>query len=261
MTPEQDLKSCCARLYESDIVRLLLGESFHPGGLKLTSRVGELLKLQPHSRVLDVACGKGTSAIHIAETFGSEVVGVDYSADSVQQANESADERGVADRAQFRRGDSERLPFDDGSFDAIICECAFCTFPDKAMAAAEFARVLKPGGRVGLSDITRVRELPPQLNTLMAWLACIADARPAGEYTSLLEVAGLRPDCIEVCDDALVEMVRQIQGKLLGLEIAVGLKKLELPGVDFSNAKELAGAVLSAVRQRQLGYAIVTAIK
>lgn len=264
MNPEQpsiDLKSCCARLYESDFVRLLLGESFHPGGLKLTSRLGELLKLARHARVLDVACGKGASAIHIAETFGCEVSGLDYSEGNVQQATESARERGIDTRVQFRRGDSEQLPFDDASFDAIICECAFCTFPDKGAAAREFFRVLKPEGRVGLSDITRAHEPPPDLNTLMAWIACIADAQPAQDYAQLLTGAGFRPDCIEGHDDALREMVQQIRMKLLGLEIAVGLKKIELPDVNLTSAKQLAASALHAVSQRQLGYAIMTAMK
>jgi hypothetical protein len=69
VSSEQDLKSCCAPLYESDFVRLLLGGSFHPGGLKLTTRLGQLLKLGEHSQVLDVACGKGASAILLADTF------------------------------------------------------------------------------------------------------------------------------------------------------------------------------------------------
>lgn len=261
MTPRDDVKSCCARLYESDFVRLLLGESFHPGGLKLTSRIGDLLKLAPDSRVLDVACGKGASAIHIGETFGCEVLGVDYSEENAKYANEWAQQRGMSERVRFERGDSERLFFNNASFDAIICECAFCTFPDKAAAAREFGRVLKPGGRVGLSDITRARELPPELKTLMAWVACIADARPAQEYAQLLAGAGFEADCIEAHDEALAEMVRQIRMKLLGLEIAVGLEKLKLPDMDLAAAKQLAASALQAVSRRQLGYAIVAAVK
>jgi hypothetical protein len=112
-----------------------------------------------------------------------------------------------------------------------------------------------------LSDIVRVPDLPPELNTLMSWLACIADAKPAEEYTALLTAAGFKQDRIEACDGALVEMVHQIQGKLLGLEIAMNLKKLELPGVDLGVAKGVASAALDAIRQGQIGYAMITAIK
>jgi hypothetical protein len=65
-----EVKQCCANLYESDFAKLLLGESFHPGGLKLTERLGQLLQLSPHSRVLDVASGTGISPFALAETFG-----------------------------------------------------------------------------------------------------------------------------------------------------------------------------------------------
>jgi arsenite methyltransferase len=253
-----ELKTCCARLYESDYVKLLLGDSFHPGGTRLTERLGEALHLGPTSRVLDVASGQGTSAFFLAKRFGCEVVGVDYGADMVRRAAETAEAEGLADRVRFERGDAERLPFDDGSFDAIVCECAFCTFPEKAAAASEFARVLKPGGRVGLSDLTRAAELPKELDTLLAWVACIADAQPIERYATFLEGAGFRIEHAEPHDDALEEMVNQIRAKLFGAELLVGLKKLELPGVDFAEAKEMARTALEAIKAGKLGYAVVT---
>lgn len=254
-----EVKSCCARLYESDFVRLLLGESFHPGGPKLTSRLGKLLGLGPDSRVLDVACGNGASAIHIAETFGSEVTGLDYSEENVKKASELAVNRGIGRRAHFEQGDSERMPFQDGSFDAIICECAFCTFPDKAAAAHEFFRVAMPGGHVGLSDITRAEALPPELNTLISWVACIADAQPAAAYARLLRDAGFRTDAIENHDSALKDMVHRLRIRLLGIEIGVALQKINLPSVDLKAAKDLSASSLHAISQHQLGYALITA--
>ncbi len=260
-TARQDLKSCCAQLYEQDFVRLLLGDSFHPGGLALTTELGQALNLEPGLRVLDVASGTGTSALHVAETFDCEVVGVDYGADNVRMANEEAAARGLSGRVQFQQGDSELLPFEDASFDAIICECAFCTFPDKAKAGAQFHRVLRRGSRLGLSDITRSDTLPEALDSLMAWVACIADARPVDGYTEMLQAAGFRMDSVTAHDDALTQMVNQIRGKLLGLEIAVGLKKIDLDGVDFTSAKHMAKAALEAINAGQLGYALITATR
>jgi len=75
---QERVKQCCAQLYESDLAKLLLGDSFHPGGVRLTERLGEILGLGPLSRVLDVASGEGTSAIFLAEHFGCQVLGVDY---------------------------------------------------------------------------------------------------------------------------------------------------------------------------------------
>ncbi len=252
-----ELKSCCAAVYQSDFARMLLGNSFHPGGLNLTRRLGAVLELKPGMRVLDVASGKGESAIFLAQQFGCEVVGIDFGAANVQDAEERATAGGVAGLATFQEGDAERLAFSAASFDAVICECAFCTFPDKKSAAAEFARVLRPGGRVGISDLTRTGELPKELEGLLAWVACIADARPVSEYVDYLEDAGFTAIQVEPHDAALREMVRDIQGRLMGVEIAAKLKKVPLDGIDFSEARSLARAAAEAVRTRKLGYGLI----
>jgi ubiquinone/menaquinone biosynthesis C-methylase UbiE len=252
-----DIKTCCATLYESDFARMLLGDSFHPGGLRLTERLGEKLGLGPGMRVLDVASGKGESAIFLARRFGSEVVGIDYGPENVKQAEARATEAGVGLLVRFRQGDAEKLGFPNASFDAVLCECAFCTFPDKEVAAAEFARVLRPGGRIGLSDLTRLAKLPEELQGLLAWVACIADARPVEEYVGYIEAAGIRNVEVETHDEALAELVRNIQGKLLGAELMSKLKKLDLEGIDFAKARVLARAASEAVRTHRLGYALV----
>lgn len=260
-TQTTDLKTCCAALYESEWVKLLVGDSFHPGGLALTERLGHLLALQPGHRVLDVAAGQGTSALFLAGHFGCEVVGVEYGAAAVREATRQAEEAGLNRLVRFIRGDAEQLRFDDNSFDAVICECAFCTFPDKTAAAAEFARVLRPGGQVGLSDLTRSGPLPEDLAGLLAWVACIADARPVEEYKAYLEQAGLTVTHIEAHNAALSKLVRDTRTKLLGAELLVKLKKLALPpGLEFDQAKALARRAAEAVREGKLGYALITAI-
>ena len=261
MSAPDTLKQCCARLYESDFARLLLGDSFHPGGTRLTERLGELLGLDAQSRVLDIASGTGTSALFLAECFRCEVVGVDYGSHNVEQSNAAAKARGQDKRVNFQAGDAERLQFPDASFDAVICECAFCTFPDKTAAAREFARVLRSGGGIGLSDLTRGSALPEELSGLLAWVACIADAQPVDNYVRYLCEAGFRVERVEPHDEALLEMVNQVRMKLLGAEIMVGLRKLELPEVDFAAAKEMARSALYAVREGSLGYAIFHARK
>jgi ubiquinone/menaquinone biosynthesis C-methylase UbiE len=92
----------------------------------------------------------------------------------VAKANATAASEDVADRVRFHVGDAERIPLPDASVDAVVCECAFCTFPDKK-TAAEMARVLKPGGRVG---ITEVRSIPPASTRSGHW--------PVGSHASLL---------------------------------------------------------------------------
>jgi arsenite methyltransferase len=257
-----ELKTCCAAVYQSEWARVILGESFHPGGLALTEYLGASIGLGPGQRVLDVAAGLGTSAICLAQRFGCTVVGVDYGAENVARATEAAQAAGMGDLVTFLRGDAEQLPVTDGSFSAVICECAFCTFPDKPTAAREFRRVLVPGGRVGLSDLTRCGAIPPDLRGLLAWISCIADAQPLDDYACFLHAAGLQVDLVEPHDDALATLVREIQGKLLGAELLVKLHTVALPPtVDFVQAKAMARAAAQAVQAHQFGYAILTATK
>ena len=257
----EEIKACCAAVYESDWARLLLGDSFHPGGLALTAHLGALTGLASGQRVLDVASGTGASALYLSEQYGCQVVGIDYSRAAAAAANEAAAETGLAARVRFEAGDAERLPFEDNSFDAIICECAFCTFPDKPTAAAEFFRVLRPGGRLGLSDITRAGPLPAELEGLFAWISCIADAQSLDRYVGALESAGLIVDQTETRDEVLSQTARDLQGKLLGAEMLVKLKKLDLPGIDFRQARRLARSVAEAIRDGKLGYALIAASK
>jgi len=258
---EQSVKQCCAAFYGSDFARLLLGDSFHPGGTELTHHLGALLRLTGASNVLDVASGRGTSAFHLAESFGCHVTGVDLSEENVRFATDEAQRRGLTQLVSFELGDAERLPFADNTFGAIVCECAFCTFPSKQIAASEFHRVLKPGGLLGLSDLIRTEESIPDLEGLLAWIACIGDALPVEHYSEILRAAGFQLETVEDQGHALTEMVRQIQGKLLGAEIMAALKKIDIRGVDFALAKQFARAALDATQRGKLGYAVVTAQK
>jgi ubiquinone/menaquinone biosynthesis C-methylase UbiE len=259
----EEIKSCCATLYESSWASWLLGDSFHPGGLALTKRLGQLMQLQPGQRLLDVAAGKGTSAIFLAQEFGCRVVGVDYSTVVIAEATTNAEQAGLGDQVCFEQGDAEGLQFETGSFDAIICECAFCTFPDKSAAVLEFARVLRPGGRIGLSDLTRTGTLPPELDTLLAWVACIADALTVEDYAVYLEGAGLTVDEVDLQAGALAEMIRNVQFKLLGTEVLVKLNKIELDlaQIDLDQAKSLVHHAAQAVREDKLGYVLLAGKK
>jgi arsenite methyltransferase len=179
----------------------------------------------------------------------------------VAEAGALAQEAGLCDRVLFEQGDAESLRFANGTFDAIISECAFCTFPDKPAAAAEFARVIRRGGRVGLSDLTRIGPLPSELETMFAWIACIADARPIGDYVGYLENAGFVTDRIEPHNTVLGDMIKDVRNKLMGTELLVKLRKLELPEADFDQAKALARSAAETVHRGQLGYALLIATK
>jgi len=257
----QAIKTSCACAYESEAARYLLGDSYHPGGLELTARLGELLDLDGDSRVLDIAAGTGASALFLARRFGCMVHGVDYSATNVEQATSRADAESLAERVTFTRADAEALPFDDGTFDAILCECSFCLFPDKDAAVWEMARLLSPDGRVAISDLTREGPLADGLSGLLAWVSCIGDALPIEGYADCLSRTGLNIETIERHDEALIGLAEQVQMRLLAAEIVVGLREPRLPRLDFSAARQMAREAIDAIERGQLGYAVVTASK
>lgn len=254
-----EVKACCARTYQADIVALILGESYHPGGLELTRRLARAMGLHTGQRVLDVASGPGSTAFLLADEFKVDVVGVDLGEDSVAKANAKAAEMGVEERVEFRHGDAERLPLEDESVDAIVCECAFCTFPDKATAAAEMARVLKPGGKVGITDVALdASRLDEELQSMAGWVACLADARPLDEYVELLAAAGLRTTLTESHDEGLARMIDQIDARLVAFKMA-GVAALE--SVDFDQARRRTALAAQAVKDGIAGYKLLVAEK
>jgi arsenite methyltransferase len=238
----EEIKACCAAAYSSPAARFLLGDSFHPGGAALTTRLGQALGVASGDVVVDAACGPGTSALQLARETRCEVIGVDLAPPST-----SADPR-----VRFVRGDVEALPLEDRSVDGVLCECALCTFPNKQAAAGEFARVLRPGARLALSDLTaRPEQLPASLASLQAWVACIADARPLDDIAALLEQAGLVVEQAEAHDHALADLLDRIEARL---QVAAMLAADVVAG-----ARALLGDARVALAAGALGYGVVIA--
>jgi arsenite methyltransferase len=259
VTDPEYVKACCAAFYGVDLVRLFLGDSYHPGGAALTRRLADLLGLQPGERVLDVAAGIGTAALLLAGERDAQVVGVDLGESQVTQARTRAREAGLGHRVRFEQGDAEQLPVTDAGFDAVVCECAFCTFPDKATAAAELARAVRPGGRVGIADVWLDPDrLDPDLRGLAGRVACLADARPIAELTAIVESAGLTVTRVERHDDALAATITQIIDRLRAARIVA---PSFVPGFDVTRGIDLARRAADVVERGDAGYLLLAATK
>jgi arsenite methyltransferase len=253
------VKACCATAYGFDLVGLFLGESYHPGGAPLSRRLADRLALRPGDRVLDVAAGIGTTGLLLAAERDVDVIGIDLGASQVARARRRAADAGLDRRARFEVGDAERLPVDDAGFDAAVCECAFCTFPDKHTAATELARALRPGGRVGITDVwLDPGRLDPELQGLAGRVACLADARPIDEVCGILERAGLTVTHVERHDQALVETIDRVATRLRALRL------VDLPILrrfDLARGVELADRAALAGERGEGGYMLLTATK
>jgi len=233
-----EIKSACCSFYEHDIIRLLLGDSLHPGGLSLTKELGERLNLKPEDRVLDMASGLGTSAIFLAEEFGSNIIGIDLSTKNVDEANITAQQRGIPN-VRFKVGDAEKIPFNADEFDVIISECSFCLFPDKELAAREIYRTLKAKGRLGITDVAIEKALPFDIEKLILKVACIADALSMQGYKEIFEKTGFRITSLLNKKKIVSNTLDDIKKKIFIAELASGLKKVDLSRFDLKEAKLL----------------------
>jgi arsenite methyltransferase len=254
-----EVKSCCAVVYEHPAVRWLLGDELHPGGAATTRRALELIGVGRDDRLLDVASGTGSSALLTARELGCDVVGVDYSERAILSANAAADAEAPAPTVGFVQGDAESLPLPDGSFDAVLCECSLSSFPDKPRALAEIRRVLRPGGRLALSDVVVDRDrLPEELDGPLGAVACVGDALSRRGYEELLAEAGLRPTAIESRDEDAAALAERVEDRLRGARL-LGLDRVYGLPVAADSAIELAAVARQAISDGALGYAIFAA--
>ncbi len=149
--------------------------------------------LRPGETVLDLGSGGGLDCFLAAKQVGpaGRVVGVDMTPEMLERARAAAARIGAVN-VEFRQGFLESLPVADGSVDAVISNCVINLSPDKPQVFREIARVLKPGGRVAVSDIVIDGEMPAALrDDPEAWSACLAGAIDWREYAQGLEQAGL----------------------------------------------------------------------
>jgi arsenite methyltransferase len=254
-----DVKSCCAELYAHPAVQWLLGGELHPGGEATTRRAFELIELGASDRLLDVASGAGTSALLATREFGCSVVGVEYGQPAVDAANAAARSQAPGGTLEFRRGDAEALPFTDGEFDAALCECSLCLFPDKRRAIAEIRRVLRPGGRLALSDVVVDRgQLPVELDGTLAALACVGEALSRQGYEDLLSEAGLRLTAVEARYDDAAALAQRVSDRLRGARV-MGLDRMGGSPIATGEAIELLNSARGAISDGALGYAIFAA--
>jgi arsenite methyltransferase len=257
---EAGVQACCAALYESPAVRWFLGGELHPGGAATTRRSLELIGLRPDDRLLDVGSGPGTSALLAASEFNCVVTGVDYGADAVRAAQEAADAARHCDRVGFVVGEAGALPFDDDEFDAILCECSLSTFPDKARAVSEMRRVLRPGGRVVISDVVvDDARLPESLRGTIATLACVGGALPLSGYEDLLAEHGFQPVAAESLNEQAAGLARRLEDRLRLARMLERCRGSEWCPFAFDEAIGAVRLARRAIDEGTLGYAIVAA--
>ncbi len=181
--------------------------------------------LQPGDVVLDLGSGGGIDVILSAKRVGptGRAIGVDMTDEMLDLARRNAAEAGTTN-VEFRRGTIEDLPLDDASVDVVISNCVVNLSGDKAAVFAEIARVLRPGGRIGISDVVADDALSPTERAARgSFTGCIAGALSFAEYRAGLAAAGL--------DDVVIDATHAVADGLHGA-IVRAVKPLGWDGVD-----------------------------
>jgi ubiquinone/menaquinone biosynthesis C-methylase UbiE len=175
----------------------------HPGGFDATRKLAESCHLDNHTRVVDIACGKGTSAAYFAERYGCEVVGIDISDDLVAQATILAKKKGLEGKVAFRVGDALQLPFLDNKFDAAVSQAMLVLVADKRKAILEALRVTKPSGYLGWLELSWKKQptanfLDAVSNVLCAY--CMQNVHTFQGWEDLFKKAGVNQLAIQSFD-------------------------------------------------------------
>jgi SAM-dependent methyltransferase len=168
------------------------------------------LVLGPSSQLLDVACGSGGPALHLARLTGCEVVGVELYTEAVAAGNQMAREAGLEAHARFVEGDaSQPLPFENRAFDAILCVDAINHLPDRPRVLADWARLLRPGGRLLFTDALTVTGMLGSDEIATRTSIGFGLFVPAGENERLLAEAGLSVLSVEDTTRSQAEVARR----------------------------------------------------
>lgn len=190
------------RIYELPGVQRVTGATIRPGGLALTRRAVALAGLPAGARVLDVGCGAGATLDYLAG-LGLRATGIDPSAKLLEQGN------GRSPCLPFTQGRGETLPFAACQFDALLAECCL-SLMDDAAALAEFARVLRPGGALILSDMLAGNPAGMAAARRLPIGCCISGAFSRAQIETLLADAGFTITFWEDNRQALKQLMVQI---------------------------------------------------
>jgi len=160
-----------------------------------------LASLEEGETVLDLGSGAGFDCFLAANRVGRQgkVIGVDMTAEMIEKARENA-QKGNYENVEFRLGEIENIPAADNSVNVVISNCVINLSPDKRRVFQEAFRVLKPAGRLMVSDIVLLKELPDSIkNSVAAYIGCLSGALIKGDYLSAITDAGF--SAVEVVDE------------------------------------------------------------
>ncbi len=198
----EPVSSCCGSVNLAEDVSKKIGYTEEeltsvPEGANLGLGCGNpvaLASLREGDTVLDLGSGAGFDCFLAADRVGEngQVIGVDMTPEMIEKARGNA-EKGNYGNVEFRLGEIENLPVADNLVDVVISNCVINLAPDKRKVFKEVFRTLKPGGRLMVSDIVLLKELPDFIkNSIEAYIGCLSGAMMKDEYIGAIKAAGFQ---------------------------------------------------------------------
>jgi len=237
---------CCGSGTETEISKLVGYSNDEleslPEGADLGLGCGNptaMASLRKGEVVLDLGSGAGIDCFLAAKKVGKsgKVIGVDMTPEMLEKARRNAN-RGGFSNVEFRLGEIENLPVADNSVDVIISNCVINLSPDKKKVFEEAFRALRPGGRIMISDLVTLKELPKAVReSISAYVACIAGALMKGDYLDTIEAAGFEK--VKVVEQSLYPI-----GDLSCVDASAS-KVIKETGLTLKDVKNLERAIAS----------------
>ena len=219
----------------------------------------EWLNLKPGGILLDVACGAGGPALRIAAATGCSVVGVDTHDQAIETARSLASQGGFSERAEFQALDaSGRLPFSDANFDTIMCIDAINHFPDRPRVIADWARLLKLGGRLLFTDPVTVTGALTSPEIEVRSLGGLYLFVPHGYDARIIAQCGL---CLLACEDITANMAKVAEARRTARALrSAALCEIEGQS-EYENQQEFLAVAARVAREGRLSRFLYVAKK
>jgi arsenite methyltransferase len=167
------------------------GITKHMGGQSATRQLAEMCDVGKDSSLLVVGCGIGSSLIFLAREFGCRITAIDLSPAMISRATERVQRHGLESQVTLKVGDAQTLEFGENAFDAVMAESVNAFLPEPDQGMREYVRVTKPGGYVGINEVTWVKPPSPQVEEYARTIMAGARFRDADGWRTLLEKAVL----------------------------------------------------------------------